>query len=474
MFETMLNKAGTAVYQPRSIADWLNRAPGGGGSGSNYGYFGPASSMLSKDITAANPSGAFVGANFFTDTYGAKVWDALNSQTRVYNLIRKVPWGNTTGYRIRSGRNTSTTAVTEVGALPDIAKSTLQQVNLRPVFIVTSLGVSALAQFLGTLEGGIGDALAVQQETAMVDHIKRVNQMLVASSSQRIVAGASAASASTVIDATWATPGDVFREVGQSTDLTVTAADQTNQVTFTGGSTTTDRILNVQSRAGLASIDDVVDVTGRHWTGPSSALVTATASEAAGYGSLTIANRDSNTWSAGNVFEQGAGLLRHLTTGHIDQAIDSVRRNGGEPDLIATGIEQVTRLGTILQANQHFIGEGTFQVKQGGEGTLLGYPTGFQVATYKGIPLFHDFDTATSWQDQANGDAKRGANVYVLDTRFLELPVLFTTQYLESRDYLQNNMLGIKGIFLTSMQLRALDFRKQAKVTDLSDGIYTT
>ena len=194
MFETMLNKAGTAVYQPRSIADWLNRAPGGGGSGSNYGYFGPASSMLSKDITAANPSGAFVGANFFTDTYGAKVWDALNSQTRVYNLIRKVPWGNTTGYRIRSGRNTSTTAVTEVGALPDIAKSTLQQVNLRPVFIVTSLGVSALAQFLGTLEGGIGDALAVQQETAMVDHIKRVNQMLAASSSP-VTAVASAPSA---------------------------------------------------------------------------------------------------------------------------------------------------------------------------------------------------------------------------------------------------------------------------------------
>jgi hypothetical protein len=163
-----------------------------------------------------------------------------------------------------------------------------------------------------------------------------------------------------------------------------------------------------------------------------------------------------------------------LTTGLLDQAIDEVRRNGGEPDLILTGIEQVTRLGTILQANQHFIGEGTFQVKLGGEGTLKGYPTGFQVATYKGIPVFHDFDVAKSEQQPANGDVTRGPHAFVLDTRFIEIPVLWTTQYMESRDYLQNNMLGIKFIFVTAMELRMLDFRKQAKIVDLTDGTNLT
>ncbi|KKM74658.1 hypothetical protein LCGC14_1398090, partial [marine sediment metagenome] len=126
------------------------------------------------------------------------------------------------------------------------------------------------------------------------------------------------------------------------------------------------------------------------------------------YGSIARGARESataaETWASSNVFTAaglgsqatGGDVLRHLTTSLLDQAIDEIRRNGGEPDLILTQVEQVTRLGTILQANQHFIGEGTFQVKLGGEGTLKGYPTGFQVATYKGIPLFHDFDSARS------------------------------------------------------------------------------
>ena len=462
-----INKSGTNVYQPRTILEWLQRTPGAGSAmDMHYGIFGPQSSIIRKDITSAGDT--FVGSDFFTNTFGAKVWDALNSQTRFYNLIRKVAWGNTTGYRIRSGRNTSTQPVAETAALPTIDKPDLQTVFVQPGFIVTSLGVSALAQFLGTLEGGIGDALAVAQETAMIDHIKRINQMLLASSNQRIVAGGAANTNVSVIDASWLSVGDVVREAGQNVDITVTQAGSGTVAQF-NQPTTTGRILYVRQRAGLWSIDDVIDRTGRNVNGTA-----FTANEAAGYGSIPIPSRSPGSWAAGNVFQSGNGALRHLSTGMLDQAIDEVRRNGGEPDLIVTGIEQLTRLGTILQANQHFIGEGTFQVKQGGEGTLVGYPTGFQVATYKGIPIFHDFDSATSYQLQANGDSKRGASVYVLDTRFLEIPVLFTTQYLESRDYLQNNMLGIKGIFLTAIQLRCYDFRKQAKVVDLSDGINLT
>ncbi len=463
----LINK-GTGVYSPRTIADWLQRSGAGSDRGLRYGYFGPGSGFVSKDITSSPPADAFVGSDFFTNTFGAKVWDSLNSQTRFFNLIRKVGWGPTTGYRIRSGRNTSTRPVGEVAALPDVDSPDLQTVFAQPVFVVTSLGVSSLAQFLGTLEGGIGDALSVAQESAMIDHIKRLNQMMLASNSQRVVAGANANNNVTVIDASWLSPGDVVREAGQAQDIAVTVGGLGTTLQF-DQTTTTDRILYARTRAGMWSIDDVVQQTGVNINGTA-----FTNAEAGGYGSLVIADRDPNAWSAGNVFASGDGTLRHATTGQLDRAIDEVRRNGGEPDLIVTGIEQVTRLGTILQANQHFIGEGSFQVKTGGEGTLVGYPTGFQVATYKGIPLFHDFDAPTSYQLAANGDAKRGGHAFVLDTRFLEMPVLFTTQYLESRDYLQNNMLGIKGIFLTAMNLRVTDFRKQAKVIDLSDGISLT
>ncbi len=458
-----LSKAqGGQVWSPRTLADWMQRVPGGSGTRElRYGYFGPGSALLQKDITATPPADAFVANDFFTNTFGAKVWDSLNSQTRFFNLIRKVAWGPTTGYRIRSGRNQSTQPVTETGALPDIDSPDLQTVFVQPVFIVTSLGVTALAQFLGTLEGGIGDALAVSQEAAMIDHTKRLNQMLLASGSQRVVAGGG--TPDTVIDGSWLNVGDVLNGTTVSGDVTVTAISG-NSVTYTGNSLASDEIVFTKSRAGFWSIDDIVEQTGRTING-----VALSAAESPSYGSLTMADRDDNAWSAAEVFDN-SGVLRHLTTGLLDKAIDEVRRNGGEPDVIVTGIEQVTRLGTILQANQHFVGEGAFQVKLGSEGTLKGYPTGFQVATYKGIPVFHDFDVASSYQLEAAGDAKRGGNVYVLDTRFLEIPVLFTTQYQESRDYLQNNLLGIKAIYLTAANFRSLDFRKQAKVCDLSDG----
>jgi hypothetical protein len=464
----------------------MTRVPGGSGRELRYGYFGPGSGLIAKDITTSPPVDAFVQADFFTNTFGAKVWDSLNNQTRAFNLIRKVAWGPTTGYRIRSGRQTNTQPVGEVAALPDIDSPDLQRLNLTPRFIVTPGGVSALAQFLGTLEGGIGDALAVAQEFAMIDHTKRINQMLVGKPWSRIINDPGTGSVFDVVDASGFNVGDVVIVINSTTGAdqtggpyTVTGVNLTstpNQVTVQGAinaAVAADDMLMVTSYAAPHSLDAAVADDSALDLG----LSVAPTAGRTPYGSIARGGRNSTDsaerWASSNVFANG-GTLRHLTTGLLDQAIDEVRRNGGEPDLILTGVEQVTRLGTILQANQHFIGEGTFQVKLGGEGTLKGYPTGFQVATYKGIPVFHDFDVAKSERQAAYGDSTRGAHAFVLDTRFIEIPVLWTTQYMESRDYLQNNMLGIKFIFVTAMELRMLDFRKQAKIVDLTDGTNLT
>lgn len=463
-----------ALYSPANIQEWLAKTGGAAGNDLRYGYFGPGSGMLRKDITSAGDT--FVAGDFFTDTYGRKVWDSLNSQTRAFNLLRKVAWGPTTGYRIRTGRNRSTVPVTETGTLPTIDSPDLTTVNLRPAFIVTALGTSALAQFLGTLEGGIGDALAVAQETAMIDHTKRINEMLLAGNHTRLVDAATDSDTTAVVpDASSFSVGDVLTEVGGGgVSQPISAVNyETNTLTFDfstdSGDFAADDIVRVTSRSAMWSLDDAVEnPVGRVFeTGTDSSLDATT--ELMGYASLTIAQQQ-QAFRRSQVSQSGDSTLRHLSTGILDKNIDDIRRQGGEPDLMITGIEQITRIGTILQANQHFIGEGTFQIKQGGEGTLVGYPTGFQVATYKGIPLFYDFDVASSIQAPANGDGTRGGHVYTLDTRFVEIPVLFTTQYLESRDYLQNNMLGVKGIFLTALNLRVLDFAKQGKIVDLSDG----
>lgn len=485
---SQVNKA--QVFNPKTLADWMQRVPGGAGRELRYGYFGPGAGMIAKDITTAPPVDAFVQADFFVNTFGAKVWDSLNNQTRAFNLLRKVAWGPTTGYRIRSGRQTNTEVVGEVAALPDIDSPDLQTVSIQPRFVVTPGGVSSLAQFLGTLEGGIGDALAVAQEFAMIDHTKRINQQLVGRPWSRIPADPGTGTTFTVINAQGFDIGDTVTVINSST-----GADQTGGTYTVSGVNYVTNVVTVSSAINAAvAADDILMVTVK--AGPLSLDIAVNDDDApqghhgldvtsgqTRYGSIARNARESGTaaelWATSSVRTSaglgnqasGGGVLRHLTTGLLDLAIDDVRRNGGEPDLLLTQVEQVTRLGTILQANQHFIGEGTFQVKLGGEGTLKGYPTGFQVATYKGIPLFHDFDSARSEQQAANGDVERGGHVYVLDTRFIELPVLWTTQYMESRDYLQNNMLGIKFMFVTALNLRMLDFRKQAKIVDLTDGV---
>ena len=489
--QSQVNKA--AVFTPKSLADWMQRVPGGSGRELRYGYFGPGSGLIAKDITTSPPVDAFVQADFFVNTFGAKVWDSLNNQTRAFNLLRKVAWGPTTGYRIRSGRQQNTEVVSEVGALPDIDSPDLETVSIQPRFVVTPGGVSSLAQFLGTLEGGIGDALAVAQEFAMIDHTKRLNQQLVAKPYSRMPADPGTGTVFTVINAQGFDVGDTVVVIAEATGAdatggtyTVTAVDYIANTVTVGaainGAVVLDDVLMVTVKAGPISLDTAIDDDDSPTLGGGLDVTSGKTR----YGSIARNARESGTaaelWASSNVFTAaglgdqatGGDVLRHLTTGLLDQAIDEIRRNGGEPDLILTQVEQVTRLGTILQANQHFIGEGTFQVKLGGEGTLKGYPTGFQVATYKGIPLFHDFDSARSEQALANGDVERGGNVYVMDTRFIELPVLWTTQYMESRDYLQNNMLGIKFMFVTALNLRCLDFRKQAKIMDLTDGVNAT
>ena len=129
----------------------------------------------------------------FNATYGRKVWDALNNQTRFWNIVRKVQWGPTTGWRVRSDRGPGQSAqdtgsgtanvlasrsrpVSETGALPQIDSSAYQRVDSLPRIVASAFGVSLVGQITSGLEGGMGDNLAVEQEAAARDHIKEINQ----------------------------------------------------------------------------------------------------------------------------------------------------------------------------------------------------------------------------------------------------------------------------------------------------------
>ena len=223
-------------------------------------------------------------SDVFNATYGRKVWDALNNQTRFWNIIRKVQWGPTTGWRVRSDRGPGASAqdtgsgtanvlssrsrpVSETGALPQIDSSAYQRVDSLPRIIASAFGVSLVGQITSGLEGGMGDNLAVEQEAAARDHIKEINQELLLRATTRITNGAAASGAATVLDAYgMMRPGDTFGEEDSDTARTFYGNDSdATGIIYSGGGNlgATGDIAYVKSRAGFTSLDDVVEQDGR-------------------------------------------------------------------------------------------------------------------------------------------------------------------------------------------------------------------
>lgn len=396
--------------------------------------------------------------DFFTSVYGEKVWDVLQSQTRFWNMIRRVPWGPRTGWRNRDQRNLSTEPVAGSGALPFIAKANYRNIEALPKSIVTMLGVDQTAQFLSGLEGGIGDALAQEQGWAEIDHVKDINQQLLAPTNL-IVTTTGAAQTGIIKPFGKLRKGDTIFSTGLggagATGVVISHSPTTGVVDWTGGGALADgNGVTIKARAAFTSLDDVVEQDGRSKIG-------ANDGDSDVY---NLATRTVDTYAAAIVLDNN-GTPRDISTDLLDEALREVRLNGGEPDLIVTGLEQVDNIAALLQGQQRFMDVGEFKVKVGTEETLPGFRTGFSLATYKGIPVFGDPDAPMGLTEPG---ADIGSHIFVLDTRWLEVAVAQMTKYLESRDFLQNNALVVEAMFWTMAEFRCTDITKQAKIVDLN------
>lgn len=415
--------------------------------------------------TSLMPPGYFAKQTYlqvsdvFTATYGRKVWDALNNQTRFWNILRKVQWGPTTGWRVRSDRGDNRSRpVTETGALPTVDVSAYQNVDSAPRIVATDFGVSLKSQIMSGLEGGMGDNLAVEQEAAARDHIKELNQELLLRSMTIVTTAGASGTGEILSSANTLRIGDTFggTTLGD-TAVTFNGLDAQNDATFTGGGSLTDgEIVYVKGRSGFTSLDDIVEEDARTVAG---VAVTN------GVDVYNQATRAAAGWNAGAVILDNNGTGRNMTLSLLDQAIREVRINGADPDVILMGYDQFDRLSSLLQAQQRYLDWGEFVVKVGDESTLPGSHAGFQVATYRGIPIIVDPDCQGSF---TSADANLGSNVYVLDTRYLELAVAAPTQYIDNRDFFQANAFVLRGLFYTIGELRALRLDTHAKITDLN------
>jgi hypothetical protein len=425
-----------------SLAEYLGQASR---TNNFLGVFGP--DFMQKQVYLGNDtSSGSISGDIFTTTFGRKVWHALNNQTRFFNALPRVVWGNTTGWRVRTDRGSGRSRpVTEVGTLPTIDVSNIATVSSLPRIVASTFGVTVQASFLAQLEGGAGDIMGMEMENAQIDHIKEINQELLAGSAYPCARGTTTTGVFPASVGNHFKVGDllaIYDESGGAAREGTTQTVSSNGATVTvdaawASSTNADinDVVYVLSRAGFTSIDDVVQ--------EDSAQV-STGGSNTGISAVDVYNqttRTAGTWNAGANVNMNAGTARDLTLNLIDNGIRDIRINGGEPKLIVLGHDQYYRLERLLQTQQRYLGYEEYQVGVGSERTFPGTRGGMMLATYQGIPVLPDVDTPHTLATA--GATVQGSKVFILDTDYLEIAIALPTQYIENRDYFAANALVV-------------------------------
>ena len=409
----------------------------------------------------------------FNTTYGKKVWHALNNQVRYFNAIPRVVWGNTAGWRVRTDRgNRRSRPITETGALPTVDISDIQTVSSLPRIVGTTFGASVKALFTTQLEGGVGDVLALETENAQLDHVKEMNEELLAGSGF-LVSGGSAVTfvvpssvakhfkiGDSVSQYDSSATGDArFQRAGGSVVSAI--VDSTGTVTIATGTAFADGdVAFIRNRAGFTSIDDVVEVDAETAGGIGNGQNRVNAYD------LEYGNRTAGTWNAAARVDRNAGAGRDLTLQLLDNCMRDIRINGGEPKLILCNHDQYYNLERLLQSQQRYLGYEEYQVGVGNERTFPGTRGGMMLATYQGIPILVDVDVPRS---VATDNSLLGSNIYVLDTDYIETAIAQPTQYMENRDYFAVNQLVVRGLLYTMGEQRVRNLWVHAKITDLNE-----
>ena len=419
--------------------------------------FGPA--VLQK-------SASYLGqSDVFNKTYGRKVWSALNNRTVAFNAITKMPWGPTYGWRLRTDRGGSSKPIAEAGSLPAIRKSTYTVIGSPPKIVATTLGVTLQNIFLSGLEGGLGDVYAVEQAEKEKDHAKEINQELLAGSYTRITSHDTLTFTVPTPTGLYFKPGDVLRyydtsgDAENTTDMTVTSSTPTTVVVDqVDGTPAAGDILYVYSRVGIQSIDDIasgygtiVGVTGGH--------------NAKMYPRIYDWTTRTSAYQVGANQDYNSGNARDLTLKMIDDGIEAIRENGGEPGLILMGHDQWFKMQRLLEAQRRYTTYEKFQFGVGSERTYPGTEVGMSLASYMNIPILPDVDCPRCVD---NNGTVIGSKIFILDLAHLDIGVAMETQYLENRNYFIANKLVVQGLLFTMMELRARRPDLMAVIGDLS------
>ena len=306
-----------------TMEEYVNAYYGGElGISKRYGISKAADLTYTSDPSAA-----------FNTTFGAKVYNQLNTKSEVFKLLKKEPWTQS-GWRVLTGRHGETAGVGENtgeagGTLPDTDKPDLLNVTATLKQIVTTWEISTKAAMLSEADDGLGNLAAFMRKENSEAHMYSIDEMLL-----------------TTVD----TPASNNLE-------------------------SLDRLgCDAAARPYIASAATDLDMYD-----------------------LTRDGAGANAWSEGNCVLATAGSAGHaaLTLSDLDDLIQEALENGVTYSslIFLTGYDTYQNLKALMQ-NDGAAAGWSYNLAQGGAGSLNGVAGegglafDSRVGSYDGIPIF--------------------------------------------------------------------------------------
>ena len=117
------------------------------------------------------------GAGAINTAFGAKVVADWNQKkANFFASIRKIDWGNQSGWRVfTADPGTLSTGVAENAALPDTVEPTLTEVSTAEKWVLTTYDISEFAKFRAGLTDGVGDIVRIARDYYSKAHIRGNN-----------------------------------------------------------------------------------------------------------------------------------------------------------------------------------------------------------------------------------------------------------------------------------------------------------
>lgn len=341
-------------------------------------------------------------AGWTNTAYGRAATNWLNHESNIHGLLPKEPWpAGRRGWRNITGDATRFSGRLEGGSLQDTDKPTFTPMYA-PIVVMQSTWEWSLH---ADLTADHDDSLAIEEELREYYtsfHPENIDFYLGRK-------GATVTGATAIIES-------IDRMISNETEAT-----------------------NAISSGGLtgATAFDIYPAAGRF--------------RRSGGQTTFDAYVDANSGTDRVLTEQ---MLKDLITNAIDYGANIA--NG----IILTGTDTKDDIDDILSAKQRYLDTTKVVATLNGvkRSALIGTETGFEVNTYRGVPIF------TS-QHVAKTGTK--SNVYYIDLDHLKIWVALPTTYVEADNWILLDTVKTKAAYVTSENLMCDKLPSQGKIIDI-------